>query len=129
MHTGSIQIKSEIFDCEVAITDEEKRIGLAYRDSIDPQTCMIFPFIPPQEVVMWMQGVRFSLDIIFLLDGRIVHIEHEAPPCSGDPCSGKEECPSYCCQLCDAVIEVSGGTARSLSLKKGDLIDLSSLSL
>lgn len=129
MHTGSIQIGNEIFDCEVAITDEEKRIGLAYRDSIDPQTCMIFPFSSPQGVVMWMQGVRFPLDMIFLLDRRIVHIEHEAPPCNPDPCSDEKECSSYSCELCDAVIEVSAGTARSLSLKKGDLIDLSSLLL
>ena len=69
---------------EVQIADNEAlRIrGLMFQDQLPPDQGMIFVFNEPGLYSLWMLNMQFSLDMIwFDLDGKIVHIEKDVPPC------------------------------------------------
>ncbi|MBI2563480.1 MAG: DUF192 domain-containing protein [candidate division NC10 bacterium] len=55
---------------EIARKPEEHIRGLSGRPGLKPGHGMLF----------WMKDMRFSLDIVWIRDGRIVKIEKHAPP-------------------------------------------------
>ncbi len=65
---------------EVCRTMEEKARGLSGRPGLRPGWGMAFPYEQPQPVTIWMKDMRFPLDILWVRQGRIVHIEKHAPP-------------------------------------------------
>jgi uncharacterized membrane protein (UPF0127 family) len=100
---------------ELAITPEQRARGLMFRDSLAPDGGMLFLFDQERPVTMWMKDTRIPLDLLFLgPDGRILKIAEGARPFSLAYIS------------CDlpalGVLEVPGGTARSLGWKAGDRV-------
>lgn len=69
----------KIYSVELATTAEEQALGLGERDALCEQCAMLFLFQDVEEHAFWMKGMRFPLDIAWLLDGRVVHIEHRVP--------------------------------------------------
>ncbi len=71
---------------ELAITDEERQLGLMFREKINPDQGMLFVFEEEGIHSFWMKNMRFSLDILWLdKDKRIVHIERKVPPGKNPP--------------------------------------------
>lgn len=71
---------------EVARTEAEKILGLSGRDGLMPGGGMLFVFETPSRPLIWMQGMRFPLDILWIRDGRVVDLVKEAkPPAPGEP--------------------------------------------
>ncbi len=64
---------------EVAETPEEKTRGLSEREHICLHCGMIFIFPEPIEPSFWMKDMRFSIDILWLSDDRVV-AKHENLP-------------------------------------------------
>lgn len=64
---------------DIAATDEERALGLGGRESLCDTCGMLFVFEEPGQPGFWMKGMRFSLDIAWLLDDTIVHIERHVP--------------------------------------------------
>jgi hypothetical protein len=57
--------------------------------------------------------------MVFLADGVIQYIETNAPPCL------TENCPVYGPNVnIDTVLELAGGRATELNLKKGDRLEI-----
>jgi uncharacterized protein len=104
---------------EVANTPEEQALGLMYRRELADDRGMLFPFAEPTMARFWMKNCLISLDLVFLRGNQIKYITENAPPCQ------KEPCPTYGpSSFVDRVIELRGGRARELGLKKGDFIGL-----
>jgi uncharacterized membrane protein (UPF0127 family) len=80
--------------------------GLSGRDSLPPNTGMLFVFDPPRAESFWMHRMRFSIDIIWIRDGKVVGIDADAPLPSGltTPTFASPGTVSY-------VFEVPAGTA------------------
>lgn len=74
-------------DLELAITDEEQRIGLMNRENLPTNAGMLFIYDSDSVKKFWMKNTLISLDIIWLDESdRIVHIESDVPICKKDPC-------------------------------------------
>ena len=65
---------------EVAVTAEEKAIGLMNRASLAQNRGMVFVFRPPTKVTFWMKDTLIPLDMIFINRGKIVKIVKGAIP-------------------------------------------------
>ena len=104
---------------EVMRTREELQNGLMYRESLDPDSGMLFIFSSPKTLNFWMKNTLIPLDMIFISDSRnIVKIEHDVPPCEIDPC------PNYGGVHAKYVVEVNVGFAENRGIKEGDKVYL-----
>jgi len=109
--------KKQKFKAFVADSLLKQAIGLMYRKSIGSNEGMLFLFGRPSYYGIWMHNMHFSIDIIWLDEGkRIVDIVENAAPCrSIIGCKVyKPKKPSA------AVFEVASGIVRRLGMKVGD---------
>ncbi|ACB52537.1 unknown [Crocosphaera subtropica ATCC 51142] len=114
-----VTIKDSLIELEVAKTPQQQQIGLMYRQSLDKNRGMIFLFEQLRPVKFWMKNVNISLDMIFLVDGRVKAVFPNVPPCSVDPC------PTYGPEnLINQVIELPGGRAEELGIEPGDQLEI-----
>ncbi|MFL5232396.1 MAG: DUF192 domain-containing protein, partial [Microvirga sp.] len=89
--------------------------GLMFRHRLPEDRAMLFDFIDPKPVSMWMKNTYIPLDMLFVAgDGRVVHIAANTKPQSLDVITAGRPVK--------AVIEVAGGTAARLGIKPGDLV-------
>lgn len=65
--------------------------GLSGRATLEAASEMLFPVRPALLVQVWMKGMNFPLDILFVKDGRVISVVENAPPCK----TVAEECPVY----------------------------------
>jgi uncharacterized membrane protein (UPF0127 family) len=106
---------------ELAVTPEQQRRGLMFRDALPPNGGMLFIFPDSSERGFWMYQTRIPLDIIWLDENRrVVEISAHTPPCA-DP--EPRNCPSYGGQSRSKyVLELAAGEADALGLGVGDQI-------
>lgn len=103
------------FQVEVAATDAERAKGLMYRRELAVNAGMLFDFLTPQPVMMWMKNTLLPLDMLFVTEnGRVVNIAERTVPGSLTAIPSDEPVRF--------VIEVNGGTASRLGLKAGDRV-------
>ncbi|MGQ9872919.1 DUF192 domain-containing protein [Leptodesmis sp.] len=113
--SAQIKVGDQTIGLEVAKTEQQQEMGLMYRKQLEDNRGMLFPFHPPRPVGFWMKNCLISLDMVFLRNGQVVAIAHNAPPCQ------KEPCPVYGPPVSvDQVIELRGGRAKELGIKAGD---------
>ncbi|NMG06400.1 DUF192 domain-containing protein [Brasilonema sp. UFV-L1] len=107
---------------EVAQTPQQQAMGLMYRPTLPDNRGMLFQFPSPIQANFWMKNVPVPLDMVFMLDGKVLYIAASVPPCSSDPCS------TYGPQtVSNQVIELRSGRAAELGLKVGSYIKINSL--
>jgi len=108
------------FSVWIAADDKSRESGLMFVRELPPDHGMLFLFEFPQEVAFWMKNTVLSLDLIFIDPaGQVLNIAANARPYSLDPIVSRGRAI--------AVLEVVGGTARTIGLKPGDTITLPSL--
>ena len=111
---GRIKVGNITLDVQVADTPDRMTEGLQFQQPLPYSQGMIFVFVQPQVVAMWMKDMQFPLDMIwFESNGNIVHIEKNLPPCSSDsPCQvydGGNQDAKY-------VLEVTAGFSDRLGI-------------
>jgi len=101
------------FTVELALSDEEIRRGLMFRESLDEGAGMLFFYPQCRIAAFWMKNTLIPLDMIFIeADGRIARIAEMSEPLSlavhesGVPVNG--------------VLEIGGGAAAMLGIGPGD---------
>jgi uncharacterized membrane protein (UPF0127 family) len=99
---------------ELARRPEEQILGLSNRSALVPGRGMLFLYERPQPVGIWMKDMRFSLDILWIREGRIVKIEKHAPPLVP---GGAERVYTA---TADLVLEVPAGFADREKIRLGD---------
>lgn len=109
-----------VYRLEVARTPEEHAQGLMFRESLPPQTGMIFSYPDNAPHRFWMKNTMIPLDMIWMDGaGKVLFISENTPPCLADPC------PSYGPDLPSVmVIEIAGGMAKKEGAVVGSRIAL-----
>jgi uncharacterized protein len=110
--------KNICVNLEIAKTQEEKEKGLMERKSLDQNAGMIFLYDEKGTHDFWMKNTLIPLDMIWINDNKIVHIEH-AIPCEKDPCQSYES-PFEA----DKILEVNGNFTSENNISIGDIIEL-----
>ena len=104
-----------VIEIEVAETGEDQAMGLMYRQTVPPNTGMLFPYDQPKELTMWMRNTYVSLDMVFIRADGIVHrVEAGTEPLSESIIASRGNV--------SAVLELGAGEAQRLGLKAGDLV-------
>ena len=65
------------YSVEVAKTRQEQERGLGDRDELCEHCALLFLFPEKSIRGFWMKNMRFPIDIIWLVDQTVVHIERE----------------------------------------------------
>lgn len=105
------------YSLERAESNQARIKGLSDRDSLAPQSGMLFVFDPPAEQCIWMKDMRFDLDIIWLDEAKkVIKLEQAVKP---------ETYPaSFCAANTKYVIEMNSGDAQALGLAAGQQLTL-----
>lgn len=110
-------INSATFQVELARTPKEKVEGLSGRENLSQDAGMLFLFDKPSYYTFWMRGMKFPLDMIFILDDKVVAVFENLPPAT------EENPPQYGSDiLADKVLEINAGEARKNNIKVGDSV-------
>ena len=107
---------SHTFMVEEAKTLAQQARGMMWRESVDPDSGMIFEFAEPKIATIWMKNTAVPLDILFVRsNGKILKIEHNAQPYKLRSASSEA--------VVAAVVELKGGRAMELGIEPGDVVD------
>ena len=111
-----VMLGNTLFTLEVADTFALHERGLSYRQSLAPQTGMLFVFDTPGMYYFWMKDMNFPIDIIWLdQNKKVVHIEHSLSPSTYPDSFGPDTPTQY-------VIEIPAGEAKDVGLSKGGVV-------
>lgn len=117
---GKIMIGEKEIFVEIADTPQKRETGLMNRESLPKDQGMLFLFDGYGEYSFWMKDTLIPLDIIWISDDRIVHIEKEIQP------SNELIPPRYNPKkLANMVLEVNAGAVDKNNWKTGDTIEIS----
>ena len=114
--------KNKCLRLEVANTPYERKIGLMNRPILIENTAMIFLFDKPTDQKFWMFNTLNPLDIVFIKNNKIVHLEKNMPVCKKQPC--RLYGPN---QLYDYAIELNSGDIQRLKINISDEVQLNVL--
>jgi uncharacterized membrane protein (UPF0127 family) len=112
-----VEIRGKPIAVEVADSRSEQQKGLGERDGLAWDSGMYFPYQTPGFYSFWMKGMRFSIDIVFVREGRIVEIHPQVPFEQGG--NGPTIRPR---SLVDGVLEVPAGYAVASGWQIGDRV-------
>jgi uncharacterized membrane protein (UPF0127 family) len=117
----NVRIGDRTFRAELALTREERALGLGNRDALAQDAGMLFVFPQPRRATFWMQNMRFPLDFVWIsASGRVVQIDEGIPPPSGDA-----ELPRYTSNVdVQYMLEINAGLASELGIAVGDAVTL-----
>ena len=116
---AEVTLGGRVFTVDVARDKQALVRGLSGREYIPEFGGMLFEFPRSDIYSIWMKGMRFPIDIIWLNNGRVVFLVQNAePPEAGAPdIKLRTFTPSV---DADKVLEVRGGTAKRLNIQMGD---------
>jgi len=121
--TKALLIGDKTFNVEIADTIASRTRGLSGRGFLGEGDGMffIFPYSAIQH--FWMKGMKFPIDIIWIVDNKIVGIEHEVTNIFD------QEKPVFYLpsQAVDYVLEVNSGFARTQGLLVGDNVSFENI--
>jgi uncharacterized membrane protein (UPF0127 family) len=103
---------------ELARTDAERAKGLGGHAPLGERDGMLFIFDHPGLHAFWMKGMTFALDILWIEDGQVVHLEAGLPP----PAPGDSDAirPIYVPRAAARyVLEVNAGFAEQHGIGVG----------
>jgi len=100
---------------ELALTEQERALGLMFRDTLPADQGMLFVFDQDAVYPFWMKNTIIPLDMVWL-DGHggVVFVRANVSPCHSDPC------PSYApTKPARAVLELNAGFAAKHEIVPG----------
>ena len=115
----SVCFKDTCFQTEVAKTQTEKIKGLMFRESLAPDSGMLFVYSSESFRPFCMKNTRIALDMIWIdREKRVVFIKENAQPAKEN-----EYDTIYPDRKAMYVLEVNAGTVKRLGIKKGDKLE------
>ncbi|MBI2032764.1 MAG: DUF192 domain-containing protein [Candidatus Levybacteria bacterium] len=109
---------------EIAKSLEQKQTGLSRREKLEKESGMLFTFDEKGYYPFWMKDMRFSLDIIFLNDKKIVTIYKNVNPPKGEENPSTLYVPD---EPANRVLEINAGLSDEFGIKDGDTIEIENL--
>ncbi len=118
------QTKGSVLATRVEKADDflSRAKGLMLRKGLPDGCCMLFDFPMEGRHGIWMMGMRFSIDLLFLdWKGRVVGLFRELKPVSMDPETWKTYRPN---KPARKALELPAGVIDKTGTKLGDTISL-----
>jgi len=112
-------IKENCFLVEIADNDYERARGLMNRKYLGEDEGMLFIFDKEGIYGFWMKNTLIPLDIIWIYNNKIVHIEKNAVPCVDN--NYETYMPDA---EADSVLEINAGITDKLRINVGDEIEI-----
>ena len=99
-------------------------MGLSGRDALAPDAGMWFDFGVQRTASIWMRGMRFPIDIVWVDEGLVVvEVTHDAPV--PEPGTAIADLPRYTANTAvHYVLEINAGLARALGIHEGAAVAL-----
>ena len=111
-----LTVGGEQFDVELAVTPEQRRQGLMFRERLGEREGMLFVFDDEQTVSFWMRDTPLPLSIAFIdARGVIVHVADMVP---------YSEAPVPSRYPVRYALEVNKGALERAGIEVGDLVEL-----
>ncbi|PIR97168.1 MAG: hypothetical protein COT91_02790 [Candidatus Doudnabacteria bacterium CG10_big_fil_rev_8_21_14_0_10_41_10] len=117
--SGSVVIGEKEIFVEIADNDQERSQGLMNRKKLPKDMGMLFVFEGYGQRSFWMKDTLIPLDIIWISDDRIVHIEKNVP--TSEELFPPRYSPN---KLANYVLEVNAGIAEEYGWATGDLVKI-----
>lgn len=105
---NKVWIDGKEYALEIADNEETRSFGLGNRSNLCEYCGMFFVFDVAAKHAFWMKGMQFPLDIVWLHDDVVVHIERHI-----EPESQMTYIPSV---AANRVLEFNAGTADTLNV-------------
>lgn len=121
MAQAEVRFGKAVIQVDVADSPELQSRGLGGRRHLAPNAGMLFVYDQKGRYAFWMRGMFIPIDIIWLDNRQVVHIEHNVPPPSrGTPdarlATYRPDTPA------NLVLELAAGRAKALGLKVGSQV-------
>ncbi len=113
-----VTVGTTVITSEIADDEDEQHHGLSWRQSLGENDGMLFVYDPAQGISMWMYGMLFNLDVIWVMGDEVVKIDKDVPA-PENPYS--TDIPSYSSgQSVNYFLEVNAGFVEKHGIKVGD---------
>lgn len=112
----SVSMRKHTFHAEVVSGKEKMQKGLGDRSGLCDACGMLFEFEKNEVYSFWMKSMQFPLDIIWIRENKIVHIEKNVQPSFAGIFAPEE--------TADKVLEVDAGSVEKLGIEVGDSVSL-----
>lgn len=110
--TSAVRINGKVFNVEIVEKQSDLQKGLGGREAMCENCGMLFKFPDPGSYSFWMKDMKFPLDIVWIMQGRVVHIEKNVPI---EPLQALAPA-----EKADSVLEINAGKSDESGLKNGD---------
>ena len=117
-----VKIDKVEIEVEVAKTDEERKLGLSGRKSLENNAGMLFVLPSNSKPTFWMKDTLIPLDIIWIKDAKIVKIDENVPTQIGANSSDLKLYPAP--GVVDFVLEVNAGFSEENSIDTNDIFQM-----
>ena len=120
--TAALRVGDAVVRAEVADDDAERALGLGGRDSLARDAGMYFELTSDAPRI-WMKGMRFPLDLVWIRNGRVVDVTARVP--DEPPGTPESELPIYSpARPANRLLEVNAGWAKRNGVRVGDEVRL-----
>jgi uncharacterized membrane protein (UPF0127 family) len=114
-------IHGQVLRLDVADSPAKQALGLGGRAHLGAHEGMVFVYAEKSRQAFWMHGMLIPIDMIWLDNERVVHIEHDVPPPA--PGTADAALPVYRPDApANLVLELAAGRAQALGLRVGDAV-------
>jgi uncharacterized membrane protein (UPF0127 family) len=102
------------YELQVATTPAQQRLGLGDRLRVPASSGMLFVFRSSGPRCLWMKGMRFALDMIWLSPAdKVISLQEDVPV----------KAPVYCA-VAEDLVELDAGQAQVAGIRVGRLLKL-----
>lgn len=120
--TAALRVGDAVVRAEVADDDAERALGLGGRNSLARDAGMYFELTSDAPRI-WMKGMRFPLDLVWIRNGRVVDVTARVP--DEPPGTPESELPIYSpARPANRLLEVNAGWAKRNGVRVGDEVRL-----
>lgn len=106
---------------EIADDEQERQLGLGYRNFLAEDRGMLFMYDYPRPYGFWMKETLIPLDMIWIRDGKVVdmaeNVQVEEDPSSPTKTYSPKEAAVW-------ILEANGGWANKHGVEIGDAVEL-----
>ncbi len=111
----TLTIGMHLVKAELALDDQQRSVGLMFRQTMGPNEGMVFRFPNPKQVCMWMKNTLLPLSVAFLDEaGRIINIEDMQPQTEVAHCAKR---------TARYALEMNQGWFRKKNIKPGAAVE------
>jgi uncharacterized protein len=117
----AVQVGDAKLRADVADDNAERALGLGGRARLGRDAGMYF-VLTDDAPRIWMKGMRFPLDLVWIYDDRVVDITSRVPDAPGTP---EDQLPIYSpSRPANRLLEVNSGWAERNGVSAGDRVRL-----